>query len=292
MYKPDQTFRALRNSIYALLLLGVSCTKGDKVPSYVVVSSPSLQTSTFPIDEGSNSQSITHAWVFVNDQTYGPWQLPARVPVLQQGEVEIKIVAGIERNGSSTDIKQYPFYDTYVQSATLNPGDQLFIEPEFKYFSGLEFWQDDFDSGNLFTVASNSDTLIATSGAMTFEGNNSGAIYLGPDDLFFEAQTEQDFIVPLSDPTYLELNYASDQTILVGAYVDGPLGVQRIPHVFISPSVQEDGTIPWKKIYIDMSDVWQSPLVSDRELFFAITKDSSPNGVVYLDNVKIIHRDI
>ena len=292
MLRPDQTFRTLRNSLFALVLLGVACTKGDKVPTYVVISNPTVVTQSFPVDEGTNSSNITHAWVFVNDKTYGPWQLPARVPVLEQGDVEIKVVAGIERNGLSTDIKQYPFYETYSTNVTLERGIDVNIEPVYNYFEDHDFWHDTFDSGNLFSVSADSDTIFEVSGPMTFEGNNSGAIFLGPDDVFFEAQTNQDFQVPSTSPTYVELNYAGDQTILVGAYVTFNNVEQRVPLVFINPTVLADGTMPWKKIYIDMSPAWSNPLLQDRELFVSVTKDFSPNGVVYLDNVKVVHREL
>jgi len=293
MTQLNTKFRILRNYLIALTLFGIACSKGDSVPAYIVVQNPSLTTRDFPVDEGTSSSDISYAWAFVNDQPYGPWELPARIPVLDLGDVEVKIIAGIERNGSTTDLLMYPFFATNTSDQSIEAGDEITIEPVYEYFENLTFWQDDFDGGNLFTVAADSDTIFEPSGAMTFEGNNSGAIFLDNDRFFFEAQTNSDFDVPNNGPTFVELNYASDQTMLIGAYITFNNVTTRVPIAFITPSQQDDGTIPWKKIYIDMSPVWANSLLTDRELFIAVTKDStSPSGAVFIDNVKVVHREL
>jgi hypothetical protein len=293
MDKPYHKFRALRNLLIVFILVGVACKKGDKVPAFVEVKNPSVSIVD-PSVQGTSSSNITHAWVFANDQTYGPWELPARVPVLEKGNVNLKIIAGIERNGSSTDVVQHPFYKTYEVDRDLVDEGTIIIEPEFEYFTNLTYWIENFDQPGInLNTSPNSDTTFTAlmDPSDNFEGD-SRAIYLDDAHPFFEASTDQNFTVPSNSATILEMNYASDQTMLVGGYVEFNNQIIRQPLVFVAPSENDPDEVLWKKIYIDLSPLWANTLLSDREFFIAVTKDSSPSGYVYLDNLKIVHRTL
>ena len=82
--------RTLGTLLIAVIFLG-SCTKGDKVPSYLIVPSVDLSTSGL---QGSNTKNITDTWVYVNDEFMGSWELPARIPVLKEGSVNVRVDAG------------------------------------------------------------------------------------------------------------------------------------------------------------------------------------------------------
>lgn len=285
--------RSLRIPLLAILLVAVACKKGDKVPAYIEVKNPTVNI-TDPGLQGTASSNITHAWVFVNDQTYGPWELPARVPVLERGNVNVKIVAGIKRNGSSTDVVQYPFYATYEFDTELTDELVVAVEPEFEYFQNLTYWFENFDQAGInLQVSANSDTTFTALNdpADNFE-DDSRAIYLDDAHPFFEAATDQNFEVPSNSATILEMDYASDQTMLVGAYIEIGGQVVRQPLVFVTPTDNAPGEVIWNKIYIDLSPIWSSTLLDDREFFIAVTKDTSPEGYVYLDNLKIVHRTL
>ena len=86
--------RTLGSLLLAVLLLG-ACTKGDKVPSYLVVNSVDLTTSGL---QGSNTKNITDSWIYVNDEFIGSWELPARIPILKEGTVTVRVDAGVKRN--------------------------------------------------------------------------------------------------------------------------------------------------------------------------------------------------
>jgi hypothetical protein len=49
----------------------------------------SLNTSA---SEGSASHKITDAWVYVDDQLVGVWEVPSKIPALEAGEHTVKVV--------------------------------------------------------------------------------------------------------------------------------------------------------------------------------------------------------
>ena len=108
------------------LLVQTSCEKfsGDQtIPAYISIDSIYLQTD-YSL-EGSNSQNITDAWVYVDDYLIGTFQLPARFPVLRQGTHTLSVIPGIKKNGIASTRITYPFYSTITQSVNLVPDSTI-----------------------------------------------------------------------------------------------------------------------------------------------------------------------
>ena len=77
---------------YLLIVLVLSsCQKEDKVdiPTY-------LKIDNIALDEGNTTSNITDAWVYVNDQLQGVYELPAKFPVLEEEIQTVRIKAGIK----------------------------------------------------------------------------------------------------------------------------------------------------------------------------------------------------
>jgi hypothetical protein len=126
-----------------------------------------------------------------------------------------------------------------------------------------------------------------------FEGRASGAFFLDQQRNFFSYVYSGDPIdVDVSDPVYLEMDYRSDVQLLIGVYVTSNGGlVERIPYLYVNPTKQDDGTMPWNKIYIDLQQAWAYPGVTDRKFYIECTLPSfQATGSAYLDNIKVIHR--
>src|ERR1039457_4232719 len=99
-------------SIFYLLLFSTqSCEKfsGDQtIPAYLKIDSIYITTKTET--QGSASHSITDAWVYVDDQFIGAYQMPARFPVLKEGKHKVEVFAGIKKDGIAATRTPYPFY--------------------------------------------------------------------------------------------------------------------------------------------------------------------------------------
>ena len=60
-----------------LLLLFTACEKEDTngVPAFITI-------NTITLDEGNATANITDAWVYINDQLQGVYELPAQFPLI------------------------------------------------------------------------------------------------------------------------------------------------------------------------------------------------------------------
>ena len=63
----------------------VSCKKENLTPSYIKINDIELNSSS--------TEKITDAWVYIENQLQGVYELPAKFPVLETGNKEIRIRA-------------------------------------------------------------------------------------------------------------------------------------------------------------------------------------------------------
>jgi hypothetical protein len=277
----------------SLVLIGIlffSCSKEDfksQIPAYISIDEITLKTNYTA--EGSASENITDAWVYINDDLVGVFELPVKFPILQEGDVTVKVYAGIKENGISANRKRYLGYAPYVREIILVKEETTYLVPTITYEPSVTFaWLEDFENVNLtFLYHANSDTIINKSTLDVKEGNSSGQILLDPEMNFFEATTEVLVGVPLngSSPVYLELDFKTNQPVTIGVYLDG----SQHPYSTLNTTTE------WKKIYINLSEVIADNKIGTPELklFFGLL-DSSSNPFVdapeiLIDNLKVVH---
>ncbi|MDF1672428.1 MAG: hypothetical protein P1U41_02930 [Vicingaceae bacterium] len=283
--------RYIKNYIL-LLFVGIifsTCSKEKfeaQVPTYITINDISLSTNY--ATEGSSSENITDAWVYVNDELMGVYELPATFPVLIEGNVELKVFAGIKDNGIAASRARYLMFDPYVESVNLIPGETIEVEPSVTYNSGVNFrWLEDFENASLsFLYHQLSDTIFFKNTSNRKEGDFSGKAYLESSMNFFEATSVAFSDIPRSlSPTYLELDFKTNEPLLVGIYHnDDQYGV-----VSLNTSTE------WKKIYINLTDVVSSRQSATAiKVFFGIQETTNDpfltdNPEIHIDNIKLLH---
>ena len=246
--------------------------------------------------EGSNSNDIVDAWVFINDQIIGVFELPAKIPILESGQHELKIFAGIKKNGLNGKRERYPFYSTYVKTINLVPDSIISITPEFTYVSNAVFWIEDFEDPAIkFFQGPTSDANIVrtTVPSEVFEGGGSGKISLSSSFNFFKMETNETAFdpFPFNTPIYIEFNYKTNVPFGVGImHKDPSIGgfVTVPPVVYVNPKDQ------WNKFYVDISEIVNRfSFATDFEIYFSIDKSNVSSGIdplVFLDNIKVVWR--
>jgi len=272
-----------------VLMLISSCSKDSfeaKVPAYISIDKFTV-ISDYSL-HGSNSSNITDVWVYVNDDLVGTYELPARFPVLKEGTHNVKFYAGIKDNGVSGLRERYLFYTPHEEQITFEKGKEIKVEPQITYISSTKTaWLEDFESPSTsFTYTTGSDTIINKTTNDVFEGNASGQVYLQSHMDFFEAKSPVfSNVSSIGSPVYLELNFKTNEPILVGLKTDDDnIGIVNL-----------NTTSTWKKIYINLTPaVSQKPANTNFYVFFGIQSSaSSPfqtsNPEFYLDNIKILH---
>ena len=264
------------------LLVFASCQKEDAVgiPAYIKI-------ENIYLGENDSNSTITDAWVYVNGQLQGVYELPAKFPVLEEGNANIKVYAGIKNNGIASDRVIYPFYssDTTNKVLTINASTEIY--PTVNIKGNIDGQFDDFDNGYSF----NSDACFQV--LLGGPYGKYGSLSLSDSDSILITEINyQDF--PLSfdnvpqqgSPTYMELDYKNNTSFLVGMYINSPNSpTLEKGLLWINP--KED----WNKIYIDLTQTVSEAIGAETfSIFIKMQRDSNlDENKLDFDNIRIIH---
>ncbi|MEI6851980.1 MAG: hypothetical protein WCL06_04020 [Bacteroidota bacterium] len=265
-----------------------SCKKNDLVPSYIHIDKITLN-STYEID-GTNSSKITDAWVYVDDDLIGIYELPATFPVLYTGSHKISVRAGVKLNGIAMSRGYYPFFETYNTTIDLQKEEIDTISPVVTYFPGKIQWKEDFEDAGISIVRYvDSDTSIykTTDPADAFEGSFSGVANLDATRHYMLCVSDSTLEIPQNQsPVFLEMNYKTNTYLTVGMYGKLASGTtERIPTIVLNP------TNEWKKIYINLTYTANYTVNTNGfKVFFEANKpDSLTSAKVLIDNIKLLY---
>lgn len=262
-----------------------SCEKHDiiqEIPSYISVNNVNVSTST---NQGSNTHNITDVWIYVNDQFRGAYEIPATIPILQKDSNNIKIFAGIKDNGITSTRVRYHFYKSYEENVFLVEDSIIEITPTFTYTSSSTIESENFEG-----VGTNIDTTLSSEvdfEVITENGNKFAYVLLSGNNHVFEAATEDFEGLPQAgSPVYLELDYQSNHTALIGAYVNYSQTVVNKDLVWVSPKEEE-----WNKIYINMTKTVSEAINNNSIKFYVniFRSDTTEDAWMKFDNLKIIY---
>jgi len=281
-----------------LLVIGVyilqGCVKNNPDPSWLEVTEWTLVKNTeAQYDAGVLTHNITDAWVFVNGQIIGVFQVPFKIPILKSGNCNIKIYPAIRNNGISSTKKIYPFLASHEVDATLKENEVLHIDPVTKYNSNSFFWIEDFedasiklenDPNSLASISTGSDPSILE------YGNFYGAVHLTKKDSVWVAYTTGQMVLPkLGREVYLEVDYRNNTNIITGVLAVEP--GKTIPNPNIQMNKQNVGEEQWKKIYIDLKEIVSYYVNAGYyEISFqSLLEAGNLSSDVYIDNIKVVY---
>ncbi len=280
-------------SVFIFIVFFSSCDKFDsdqKIPAYIQIDSIFL-TDNPALVEGSLSNSITDAWVYIDDQLLGIYEMPATFPVLEEGIVKVTVMAGIKLNGIAATRVPYPFYEqVIIKSVKLVPDSITKLNISTSYIDDTEFaWIEAFEFENISldtTGKSNVGINETPSGSpLTFEGFHSGIVELN-EDSFFECATFEAYILPqLGHPVFLELNYKTSNVFTIGVFE------QTVSQIIQTPIININTSEDWKKIYVNFTPtVSASVNALDFKIFIgAILDDGLNDSQILLDNIKLVY---
>lgn len=235
-------------------------------------------------------------WVFADDQVIGSYDLPAEVPILLEGVTEIKVYAGIKRDGISSTRDIYPFYQVHIEDINLQPGSRDTIRPEYVYVENANIISvDDFENANAFIIDDSSEGAVirTTDPALVFEGDGSVHLKLTEEENLIRVTTnEQQFELPSNRSAYLEMNYRCDNSMAMGLFSSDGFSEDKNYVIILTPTIDEDGEQYWNKIYVNLMDViTQTSIANSYEVFFESSRDIDNDSEinVYIDNIKIVY---
>ena len=243
---PKRFFFTVIFTVIATGLGLLSCDNNkDLVPSFIVINKEDITIRYNSIlGTGSTAHDLSDVWVQVNGKNLGCWELPARIPVLERGNCNITVKAGIVLNGMKASHSAYSFFESFKTTADLEPRMETRLYPEFAYADNVTFpFIENFESAGIqLTSSSDSQADITT----------SGLVELKDTAVYFDLRSENLYL--LNDGTcriFFELNYKTDASVGIGLFAVGSSGsIIHHPILMINPSGGQ-----WKKIYVDLSQV-------------------------------------
>ena len=291
--------------IILLTVVFSSCQKAQfkaEIPSYIHIESIDLETDSF---EGSDSQNLTDAWVTMDGNFLGAFELPCTIPILSDGAHEFRVSSGIKANGISATRIIYPFFeicdlfikdgDTYQASTSnivnLHKDSTVVLKATTSYKENIAFlFVEDFeDAGAVIESTENSDTSLVKTNidSLAFEGY-SGEIHLDNTNDFFEIMSAE--FVPLNglyNTTMLEMDYRCNHSFKLGVAVKSA----ETGLIDLYESIQINPSEDWNKIYVHTT--YQVNLGNSNDEFGifigTVKSSSSETASFYFDNIKWLH---
>lgn len=284
----------LLSVVVGFVLITISCDKFEsdiEVPSYIRIDSVGL-TTEYDV-QGTASHNITDAWLIVNNKLIGTFELPAIIPVLEEGPQKVEVRAGVKQNGISGTRIPYPFYKPFVvEDFMLYPDSVVKIDVTVEYYDETFFaWMEDFEkAGEIKSIeqTAKSDTAIKKTDApgIVFQGKYSGLISLTEEkDLYEGAMRDAVELPTLGRPVYMELNYKINNITTVGLFS------QMSSQIVQDPILNINSTDTWKKIYINLTPtINRNSTAFDYKVFIGSVLQSDLSGAeILIDNIKLVH---
>ena len=294
----------------------LSCNKFDsqEVPSYIHIDS--ITVSCDYAVYGAPTSNLTDAWVYVDDQIIGCFELPATFPVLERGKHKVTIRGGISINGIGASRAPYPFYQNAVfKDVNLVEDSIVTINPVLGYYpineTFAQAWMEDFESANTLVAMTESDTSVIRVGASegAWISNNSfysGMITLPPDSLdFYVANSEElTFHSELKgNECMLEMDYCCNDTFSVGILYYKNYHLYQVSMLKVLPTDKlHNRPEKWKKMYVALGYRMTEHENADYvKVFFTsdLSEDAAAQGYeykplneqryYYFDNLKLLY---
>lgn len=288
----------VRNLLFLFTLLSIgSCSffdKSEDTPSYIHIRKFTVTSNS---TQGTNSNNITDAWVFVDGNSLGVFELPCTIPVLADGNSRITLYAGIKDDGISAIRKIYPFYTNYVEDRFLTRGLVDTISPTCTYFDPplCNINKEEFEDAGVKFVAdpTSAGNVVKTNAAgEVFEDQFSGKITMTASDLLVKAFYNVNFLFPGNGAqAYVELDYKNNMEFTIGMEVTEPSNVVQTDNTIVTPSYDDNDNLIWKKIYINLTELINlHPNATNYRIYIKTVNPEASNGLfVLLDNFKVVY---
>jgi hypothetical protein len=270
-----------------LLVVLASCNlinPSEPIPTYVQIDSFQFKSSN-PVLTGTARQKINSAFVYIDNQLIGAYELPARIPIISNKTGLLKVAPGVILNGLNGLQLAYPFFIPDTITLANKPGTIKKISPSSSYYSATLFkWQEDFEGGNTFTSVTGDTTLNRTLNlGEVYEGGASGKLYFKAPQQTAQVISTATFSLPIT-ASYLELHYKNNIEFQVCIQVSYDQG--GVYYEYISGFKPKN---EWNKVYIDLQKFASNNRgVNYRIMIRADLPSGMSSGYVLFDNFKVV----
>ena len=293
-------------TLFILICSNINCNKNliADIPAYIEIQEFNYinnSENTKPYTSNYHSTKITDAWITMDGQFLGVFEIPCIIPIhlannLQSSLHSFDIYPGIKVNGISATRAQYPFYEKFTIDTNLFRDSTVLVKPITQYkdiavdkFDGLGVCE--LGSEMIFNVdntmqisdctnlSGNSATPILQTDVV-FQGESSLAIYLNHDQNYFHISTDT---MNLEGTTFLELNFKTTTNLKAGVIIINSGKQQKEELIQLHP------TNVWKKTYLDITHlINEGNSYSSFKIYFEGCGLNNSTNHIYIDNLKLM----
>ncbi len=293
----------LRTVLAAASLIFVLACNRDSFeaipPAYLSI--PAIQLVVEPQNAralGSAHSDITTAWVYVNGEPVGVFELPAVVPIAASGSKEVEIYPGITMNGINATRAIYVPYQVLKENVELKALDTVSLQDyttRYTPSASVSIIEDFDQSGLNLSPTNRSDTSVFKTNDSTEifvnpvqdeDNGKAGKVVLDSERSFFELATTESYSLPITGQSiYLEMTYKTEVPIIVGVIAKSPLGDVQASTLGLRP-VDE-----WNKVYVNLiTEVLAYPDANSFQIYIAGEMPGNlQTATILLDNLKIVY---
>ena len=277
--------------LFGISFLFAGCIKNNPEPSWLEVNSWVLEAnpdSQYPV--GELTHNFSDAWVFVDDQVIGVFEVPFKIPILKEGPVNIKIYPTVRNNGIAGTKKIYPFVEFYEINTTLTPNETLTLNPTTRYKSFTQFWLEEFEDAaiKIQNDPVSSTNLIKGNDPNILQwGNFYGEVSLNEIDSVWVGYSES-MVLPKGKEVYLEIDYYNTNNVITGVLGISSTEIKNNRHIRLND--QDPADVKWKKIYIDLKEIISNSPNAEyfKQSFEAFLDEGKSSSFIIFDNIKVV----
>lgn len=271
------------------IFLSTGCADdASEIPSFVKIDTITVDSVDYT-EYGSTRHKINFAFVYVDDNLQGVYQLPAKFPVIGEGVKKITVYAGVGEFGNGSTITPYMFYKPYTIYDTLVIQDTLPLYPHVQYDTNsvIVYNIQDFDAvhGSNFVLAAGSggDYQASYSDTDPESEGSCGFIHMGADTAgtICTLESSTPITVPKNGVGYfLEIDYKCNTPFFLD--IKTSTGYRSI--------IGFNTKTTWNKAYINITYAIDVTPGTDVKLIFKMNRDVSIiDQEVLIDNIKLIY---
>ena len=300
--------------LFGIVLLLFSCKKfsgSQEIPAYLKIEPWSL-TTNYEI-EGAATEAITDAWVYIDGNYLGCYELKshddglyAMAPILEKGEHKIRLYPGIKLNGMASTRIQYPFYKPYEFRHTLVPGEIGTVAPTTTYYSidstlvrfkteacedfeninTIKIFRMDTTCAALEQISHRTDPNAWMDPLDTLNRFRSGHVHIGDSIRNMGLVSAQLTGLPtVGNYVLMEMDYKCSAEILVGLYLWTPQNGGMYKDLYYLKA-----TDTWKKVYLNYSPIiTENYNASFVKFYLESSVNEGESADFYFDNIKLIY---
>lgn len=282
--------------LFFLGLILSACVKNNPDPAWLEVTEWTLEANpALNGEDGQLTHNLTDAWVYVDEQLVGIFEVPFKIPILKEGSTSIRLYPTIRVNGVGATKMRNEHMVPFEVTGVFVKNQTLTLDPHTHYQDNVNFWTEDFEDINVRLTddpnTSSASLTLANDTLKWFNGNYYGKVLLSAQDSMWVAYTNQDqqLTIPKNKQAMLEIDYCNSVSFTNYLLFVNANGTNE--NVMVMMNKSPLNSLRWKKIYILLSEVITAgPNNSNYIQAFRAFYDSTiANNLILIDNIKVVY---